>query len=246
MAVAIPESFGDHALLFAGCVRRDSGRSSRLSHLRRRWPRDDGARACGPYPHLVRCWRACCGSPGVWWTDARLALWLTALAIDYAAPLALFWVPGRPRLTNETWDVETVALRRAVPAVRDHRARRDDRAHRRDDLRSRCSTSLGSRAFGLAFLSTAALWWLYFNYVARIAERRLELAPSSTRLARDGYTYLHVRDRRRRDPLRRRRRAGDRAPDGGAADCRDRRRRRRAGRSTSSPTCCSGCGWPAR
>ena len=47
-------------------------------------------------------------------------------------------------------------------------------------------------AFGLAFLSTAAMWWLYFNYVARVAERRLELAPDRTRLARDGYTYMHV------------------------------------------------------
>ena len=47
-------------------------------------------------------------------------------------------------------------------------------------------------AFGLAFLSTAALWWLYFSYVAAIAQRRLELSHESTKLARDGYTYLHV------------------------------------------------------
>src|SRR5207247_4884871 len=47
-------------------------------------------------------------------------------------------------------------------------------------------------AFGLAFLTTAAFWWLYFNYVAGIAQRRLELAPDRTRLARNGYTYLHV------------------------------------------------------
>ena len=47
-------------------------------------------------------------------------------------------------------------------------------------------------AFALAFLGTAALWWLYFDYVARIAQRRLELAPDRTLLARDAYTYLHV------------------------------------------------------
>jgi low temperature requirement protein LtrA len=47
-------------------------------------------------------------------------------------------------------------------------------------------------AFALAFLETAALWWLYFDYVARIATRRLELARDRTRLARDGYTYLHL------------------------------------------------------
>jgi low temperature requirement protein LtrA len=36
------------------------------------------------------------------------------------------------------------------------------------------------------------MWWLYFDYVAGIAQRRLELAADRTRLARDGYTYLHV------------------------------------------------------
>ena len=38
-----------------------------------------------------------------------------------------------------------------------------------------------STAFGLAFLATAAMWWLYFDYVAAIAERRLEIAPDRTR-----------------------------------------------------------------
>jgi low temperature requirement protein LtrA len=47
-------------------------------------------------------------------------------------------------------------------------------------------------ALCFAFLATAALWWLYFDYVARIAERRLALAPNRTELARDGYTYLHA------------------------------------------------------
>jgi low temperature requirement protein LtrA len=36
------------------------------------------------------------------------------------------------------------------------------------------------------------MWWLYFNYVARIAQRRLELSAVRTTLARDGYTYLQV------------------------------------------------------
>jgi hypothetical protein len=45
---------------------------------------------------------------------------------------------------------------------------------------------------GLAFLATAALWWLYFSLVATIAERRLALAENRTVLARDAYTYLHV------------------------------------------------------
>ncbi len=44
----------------------------------------------------------------------------------------------------------------------------------------------------LGTVVAAAMWWLYFDYVARIAERRLELAADRTRMARDGYTYLHA------------------------------------------------------
>jgi low temperature requirement protein LtrA len=40
----------------------------------------------------------------------------------------------------------------------------------------------------------AALWWLYFDVVARVAERRLSMAPEGrerNELARDSYSYLH-------------------------------------------------------
>ena len=107
------------------------------------------------------------------------------------APLVLFWVPGRPRLTGSTWEVETshfaerfqlfviIALGETIVITG----------------ATTSSLDLDTQrlvAFGLAFLGTAALWWLYFGYVATIAERRLALDPDSTRLARDAYTYLHV------------------------------------------------------
>ena len=41
-------------------------------------------------------------------------------------------------------------------------------------------------------MGSAALWWLYFDYVARIAQVRLDKADDSGRLARDAYTYLHI------------------------------------------------------
>ena len=47
-------------------------------------------------------------------------------------------------------------------------------------------------SFAIAFLGTAAMWWLYFDYAAAIAQRRLELAANRTQMARDAYTYLHV------------------------------------------------------
>jgi low temperature requirement protein LtrA len=47
-------------------------------------------------------------------------------------------------------------------------------------------------AFTLAFLVTAAMWWLYFDDFTRIAKRRLERARNPIQLARDAYMYLHV------------------------------------------------------
>jgi low temperature requirement protein LtrA len=47
-------------------------------------------------------------------------------------------------------------------------------------------------AIAVAFLGSAALWWLYFSYVADIASRRLEKSDDRGRLARDAYTYLHL------------------------------------------------------
>jgi low temperature requirement protein LtrA len=46
----------------------------------------------------------------------------------------------------------------------------------------------------LGMAVAAALWWLYFDVVARVAERRLSMAPEGrvrNELARDSYSYLH-------------------------------------------------------
>ena len=191
MAVAIPRAFGDHALLFAGSyVAIQVGRHAFLTF---------GAAQAGTIERersgRILAWFVASGalwvSGGIADGPARTVLWVAALVIDYAAPLALYWVPGRPRLTGSTWQVSTahfaerfqlfiiIALGESIV----------------DTGATTSGLDLdGARlaAFGLAFLETAALWWLYFNYVVRIAQRRLELSEDRTRLARDGYTYLHV------------------------------------------------------
>jgi low temperature requirement protein LtrA len=46
----------------------------------------------------------------------------------------------------------------------------------------------------LGIAVAAALWWLYFDVVARVAERRLSEAPvgrEQNEMARDSYSYLH-------------------------------------------------------
>lgn len=191
MAVAIPEAFGDRALLFAGAyVAIQVGRHLFLTFA-----------AAGPGTHermrasRILIWFC---AAGLFWIAGALAegstrtlLWLIALLIDYGAPLVTYRVPGLRAVTPEAWNVgvahfaerfqlfviialgETIVLTGATTAELD-------------------LTTERIVAFAVAFLTTAAMWWLYFDYVARIAERRLELAENRTQLARDGYTYLHV------------------------------------------------------
>ena len=44
----------------------------------------------------------------------------------------------------------------------------------------------------VAFVQTAALWWLYFGVLAERAHVTLSTCEDPGRLARDAYTYLHL------------------------------------------------------
>jgi low temperature requirement protein LtrA len=191
MAVAIPEAFGDRALLFAGAyVVIQVGRHFFLTFA-----------AAGPgtmerrRASRILIWFAVAG---VFWIaggfadgPVRTVLWLVALAIDYAGPVSSYRVPGLPPVTRAAWNVETghfterfqlfviLALGESIVITGATLSKAD----------------LGAAqvtAFAVAFLGTAAMWWLYFDYAATIAARRLELAEDRTKLARDGFTYLHV------------------------------------------------------
>ena len=190
MAIAIPDAFGDKALLFAGAyVAIQVGRHLFLTFVTADRGTIERERA-----GRILTWFV---AAGVLWIAGALAedstrtvLWLAALAVDYGAPLALYWVPRRPSL-GAAWSIETahfaerfqlfmiLALGESIVVT----------GATTSELELDAPT-LG--AFVVAFLSTAALWWLYFNYVATIAQRRLQLSSDRTRLARDAYTYLHV------------------------------------------------------
>jgi low temperature requirement protein LtrA len=191
MAIAIPDAFGDKALLFAcSYVAIQVGRHLFLTYVAAEPGTIERHRA-----GRILVWFV---AAGVLWIagaivddGARTVLWLAALALDYAAPLVTFWVPGRAPLTPAAWEVGTehfaerfqlfiiIALGETIVVTGATTA----------DLEL---TTARVAALGLAFLSTAALWWLYFNLVANIAQRRLAQAENRTVLARDAYTYLHV------------------------------------------------------
>ena len=191
MAVAIPDAFGEHALLFAGSyVAIQVGRHVFLTFAAAQPGTIERERA-----GRILTWFV---AAGVLWIagaladgPARTALWLAALALDYGAPLVLFWVPGRPRLEGATWDVgsehfaerfglfiilalgESIVLTGATTSESD-------------------LTPATILAFVMAFLASAAIWWLYFTSVARVGEHYLAVSEDRTTLARDGYTFLHA------------------------------------------------------
>ncbi|MDX6555758.1 MAG: hypothetical protein QOD86_1953 [Miltoncostaeaceae bacterium] len=191
MAIAIPDAFGERGLMFAGAyVAIQCGRHLFLTFAAATAGSLERERAA-----RILLWFA---ASGVFWVaggiaegDARVWLWLIGLAIDYSAPLVLFRIPGMRVLGHETWQVDThhfaerfqlfviIALGESIVITG---ATSSDSP----------LTSARAAAFLVAFAGTAALWWLYFDYVAHIAERRLELSDQRTKLARDGYTYLHV------------------------------------------------------
>jgi low temperature requirement protein LtrA len=191
MAIAIPDAFGDKGLLFAASyVAIQVGRHSFLTFAAAA-PGTIARRRAG----RILIWFVVAGvlwiAGGLADGSARTILWVVALVLDYIAPLVTFWVPGLSPLQPEAWEVgsghfaerfqlfiiialgETIVITGATTSELE-------------------LTTARVVAFGLAFLTTAALWWLYFNLVATIAERRLAQAENRTLLARDAFTYLHV------------------------------------------------------
>ena len=191
MAVAIPEAFGDRALLFAGgYVAIQVGRTAFLAFAAAPAGTMERARAT-----RILIWFV---ASGVLWLggailggSTQVVLWLLALMLDYGAPLVTFWVPGLPKVDPSAWQLETahfaerfqlfviIALGESIVLT----------GATTSDLEL---DSARMAAFAIAFLGSAAYWWLYFNYAAAVAQRRLELSANRTLTARDAYTYLHV------------------------------------------------------
>ena len=191
MSVAIPQAFEAHALLFAGSyVAIQVGRHSFLTFAAAESGTVERERAGS-----ILTWFVVVGV--LWIAGAlvegpeRVVLWLAALALDYCAPLVTYWVPGRRRLAPATWNVGTehfaerfglfiiLALGESIVIT----------GATTSELELDAARII---AFVMAFLASAAIWWLYFSSVANLGEHYLEVSDNRTVLARDAYTYLHV------------------------------------------------------
>jgi low temperature requirement protein LtrA len=191
IAVAIPEAFGDRALLFAGSyVALQVGRHAFMTFA----AADPGSLERTRAGRIL-IW-FCLAAPfwiagGLADGEARTVLWIVALAIDYSAPLVTYRLPFLSPIDSAFWHVQAshfterfqlfviIALGESIVLIGATTAGLDL------DLET-------LTAFACAFLGAAALWWLYFNFIATAAVERLATAENSTIVARDAYTYLHA------------------------------------------------------
>jgi low temperature requirement protein LtrA len=190
MAAALPEAFGERAWLFAaGYVALQVGRNAAAAWLLKR-----RHRLRDVFGRLV-VWSA---ASGVLWLagaaldgDQRLMLWIPALALELAAPVAGYWLPRRGRAATTDYDIEgghfaercqlfiIIALGESIVVT--------------GATASEAGlTSTVVLCLVVAFVATAALWWLYFGAGAEHARVALSTSDDPGRLARDGYTYLHL------------------------------------------------------
>ena len=241
MAVAIPDAFGDTRAAVRRRLPRDPDRPAHVPDLRRGRARDARARARRAHPRSGSSPRACSGSPARWPTARRARCCGSSRSRSTtAAPLALFWVPGRSRIGETAWEVrprhfaerfglfviialgESIVLTGATTLRSARRGDASSPSRPRSSPPPRCGgctspTSRGSPSGGSSWPS------------------------DRTRMARDAYTYLHVVIVAGDHRLGGRRRAGHRPPERAAAPAPRSRPSSPARRSTSSPTRCSAC-----
>jgi low temperature requirement protein LtrA len=123
--------------------------------------------------------------------EARYALWVIALALEYTGPVVGFWTPVLGRSPTEVWTVEgghiaercqlfvIIALGESILVTGTTFA----------DLEV---SPAAVAAFVVAFVGSAALWWIYFSRHAEVARETISSSEDPGRLARSAYTYFHL------------------------------------------------------
>jgi len=190
MSVAIPGAFGERGLMFAlAYVAIQVGRTA-FAVLALGTSHPLG----GSFRRML-CWFAATGvlwiAGGLLEGEARYALWLLALAVDYSGPVARYWTPILGRSRTEEWTIEgthyaercqlivIVALGESILVT----------GTAFGEIEASTATVT---AFVVAFVGSAALWWTYFARSAHGASDAISRSLDPGRIARSAYTYFHL------------------------------------------------------
>jgi low temperature requirement protein LtrA len=184
VALAVPEAFDAHALLFALAYL-----VMRMAHLALFWvsSRDQpevNAAVATLFPTAVTGPLLLIVAAFVDDGGIQAALWIVALALDYGGP----WVRGvagyrmHPAHFAERFSlIVIIALGESIVAI----------GVGAGDEPLDAAIAL---AAVLSLVTSAALWWAYFDVVAPVAQRRLAELEGAARntLGRDSFAYLHL------------------------------------------------------
>lgn len=188
LASAIPEAFGDKALLFAVMlVTMQVGRSAFTTvALGRVWPENALSFA------RITTWLVVSGS--VWVAGAlveehRLLLWGVAAAVDVAGPRAMFWLPGLGATRASVWVVrgEHMAERVSLFVIICLGESIIVTGAAFAELPLDATTV---SAFGSAFASTVLMWLLFFDRSERRATAYFTSRADRGMVAQTAYTYV--------------------------------------------------------
>jgi low temperature requirement protein LtrA len=191
LSASIPDAFDKRAIAFAiAYASMQVGRSLFMV-----WASRGHGQVRAENFTRITIWLA---SSGVLWIagafaghEARIVLWLAALAIEYIAPWAYFYVPGLGASALSSWDVDThhlsercglfiiIALGESILITGATFAGLEWTA-----------SAIG--AFAASFVATLAMWWIYFAIGQDFAAHRFSKAQDVGRLARLAYTYFHI------------------------------------------------------
>jgi low temperature requirement protein LtrA len=191
LAAAIPKAFDERAWMFAlAYVAMQTLRNLfMLWALKRPSP--------GNFRNFTRItiWHACAAP---FWIagaflghDARLPLWALAVAVEIVGPVAYFWVPGLGGSTTRDWDVDGghIAERCALFVII---ALGESILITGATFADLTLGRITVAAFVVAFAGSVAMWAIYFNIGAERGSRQIAASDDPGRLARSGYTYLHM------------------------------------------------------
>ena len=181
-ALAIPDAFGDDALIFAIAYL-----VVRIMHIVVYAAASDSVELTGAIKAIAP---TAVGAPALlilasaFDGGAQASIWLIALIMDYAAPQLRArsgWRVSPGHFAERFGLIMIIVLGESIVAIGvglEH-------------------VDLGMGEIAAAVLGVAvvgSLWWSYFDVVAPVAEERLRDAEGDeqTRLAQDGYAYLHL------------------------------------------------------
>ena len=189
-AIAIPDAFGDRAGLFVvGYVGIQLVRNGFMVVATK--PSDP------LHAPLVRIFVWSAWVSTIWLAgalvegDARIAIWIVALVLDYAGPLAGHWAPGLGRSVPANWELvpshfsERIGLF-VIIALGETIVAAGVTASELEMNAARIAAVVVS--FGIA----VAFWWLYFDYHAEGAARELESREAERGRLGRALSYLHV------------------------------------------------------